>query len=102
MKVTVVWVGPSVADVVPVVLDAGATVADAVAGSRLADDYGLTLARLSVAIFGRTAAWDSRVEDGDRVELARSLIADPKEARRRRARETTLPKLVRKAKRPRG
>lgn len=94
MNVKVAWVVPGVADVVPVVLDAGATVADAVAQSRLADDHGLALARLSVAIFGKRVSWDSPVADGDRVELTRPLLVDPKEARRRRAREKTLPKMV--------
>jgi putative ubiquitin-RnfH superfamily antitoxin RatB of RatAB toxin-antitoxin module len=98
VNVTVVWAAPGVADVVPVVLDAGATVADAVAQSRLADDYGLVLTRLAVAIFGKRVAWDSPVADGDRVEITRPLVSDPKEARKRRAQETTRPTMVQKAK----
>jgi uncharacterized protein len=87
MNVTVVWASPEVTDVVPVTLGTGATAADAVARSGLADAYGLTLARLSVAIFGRRVSWDAHVADGDRVELTRPLVVDPKEARRRRTRK---------------
>jgi putative ubiquitin-RnfH superfamily antitoxin RatB of RatAB toxin-antitoxin module len=37
------------------------------------------------AVFGVAAGLDTRLHDGDRVELLRPLQADPKEARRRRA-----------------
>jgi hypothetical protein len=40
-----------------------------------------------VGIFGRRVAADAPVADGDRVEIYRSLVNDPKEARRRRARK---------------
>ena len=57
-------------------LPEGATVADALTAS------GWSLGDVSgIAIFGE------RVErDGDRVELLRPLLIDPKDARRRRAR----------------
>ena len=38
-----------------------------------------------LAIHGRRASADTRLEEGDRVELLRALELDPKEARRRRA-----------------
>lgn len=40
-----------------------------------------------VGIFGRQVAADTALRDGDRVEIYRPLTADPKEARRRRARK---------------
>jgi len=40
---------------------------------------------LSVGIFGKKAALDQTVKDGDRVEVYRPLEIDPKEARRARA-----------------
>lgn len=43
-----------------------------------------TLARCSVAVFGRRCAPDDPLHDGDRIELAGPLSADPKEARQRR------------------
>jgi uncharacterized protein len=65
----------------------GATVADAVRASRLLE--GLDPAQLDAlkpAVWGRLAALDARLRDGDRVELTRGLLVDPKEARRQRYR----------------
>ena len=61
-------------------LPRGATVADAVAAAQLtdADHTGL-------AVFGERVEADRLLADGDRVELLRPLVADPKDARRRRA-----------------
>ena len=61
-------------------LPRGATVADAVAAAQLtdADHPGL-------AVFGERVEADRLLADGDRVELLRLLVADPKDARRRRA-----------------
>lgn len=42
-----------------------------------------------IGIFGRPVQWDTVLKEGDRVEIYRPLIADPKEARRRRARKKT-------------
>lgn len=41
--------------------------------------------RLKVGIFGKVVKADTVLQAGDRVEIYRPLIADPKEARRRRA-----------------
>jgi len=41
-----------------------------------------------VGVFGKLAKLDQSLEDGDRVEIYRPLIADPKEARKRRATES--------------
>jgi putative ubiquitin-RnfH superfamily antitoxin RatB of RatAB toxin-antitoxin module len=62
-------------------LDEGATVRDA-----LAAWPELDLATLSVGVWGRKAALDCVLRDGDRVELYRSLRVDPKLARRERFR----------------
>ncbi|MFC7300155.1 RnfH family protein [Cognatiluteimonas weifangensis] len=58
----------------------GATVAEALAAC------GWSLAGISgQAIFGETATPATVLRDGDRLELLRPLVIDPKEARRRRA-----------------
>ena len=92
MKVTVVWAAPDAQDVVPVTLAAGATVADAVARSGIVEHYALDAARLKFAVFGRRAPAETPLSDGDRVEITRPLVADPKESRRRRALATPLRK----------
>ena len=50
----------------------------------------LDRAKLGYAIFGQRARADTPLRDGDRVELTRPLVADPKDARRRRARDHLL------------
>lgn len=47
-------------------------------------------AQHQVGIFGKKKTPDTVLRDGDRVELYRPLLADPKESRRRRA--STRPK----------
>lgn len=61
-------------------LPAGAAVADALDAVGIARD-----AYPAVAVFGERVGLDHALVDGDRVELLRGLLADPKEARRRRA-----------------
>jgi len=47
----------------------------------------LELEDAKVGIFGKVAAMTTVLSDGDRVEIYRPLIADPKEVRRKRAAE---------------
>ncbi|PPU94664.1 RnfH family protein [Xanthomonas albilineans] len=59
----------------------GATVADALASAALAE----ATPGMPCAIYGEIAAPNRVLQDGDRVELLRPLLVDPKDARRRRA-----------------
>ena len=69
-------------------LPAGATVRQAVLGSGLLDACpGLELERFVAGVWGRKAAWEQPLRDRDRVELYRSLLVDPKVARRERFRK---------------
>jgi len=87
ITVTVVFALPERATEVELRLAAGATVADALAESRLAALHPeLDLSSSPVGIFGRRVERDRLLSDGDRVEIYRPLIADPKEARRHRSR----------------
>jgi len=45
------------------------------------------LAINKVGIFGKLAKLDAKLTEGDRVEIYRPLIADPKEQRKKRAAE---------------
>ena len=63
------------------VLEAGATVADAVREAALGQAGEVA----GYAVFGIAAEASTPLRDGDRVELLRPLQADPKDARRRRA-----------------
>jgi putative ubiquitin-RnfH superfamily antitoxin RatB of RatAB toxin-antitoxin module len=63
----------------------GATVADAIAAADLGGDEALVDSR-RLGIFGKRVPPEQPLRDGDRVEIYRPLLLDPKEARRRRAR----------------
>jgi len=74
---------------VAVEVEKGATVEEAIQRSGILEAFPeIDLQRAKVGIFGRPAALDERMRDGDRVEIYRPLIADPKDARRERARRT--------------
>jgi uncharacterized protein len=60
-------------------LEEGATVRAALAAAGMQAPHG-------AGIYGRRVTLDTRLADGDRVEILRPLAANPKEARRQRAR----------------
>ena len=82
MKVEVVYALPQSARTVRLELPAGATLRDALVSSGLQPD----LEKQAFGVFGKRAALDHPLAEGDRVEIYRALAVDPKEARRRRAR----------------
>ena len=64
----------------------GATVADALAASGFTQAFPVVQPwERGVGVFGRAAEPQSRLAEGDRVEIYRGLSFDPKESRRRRA-----------------
>lgn len=76
-----------------VTLDDGATVEQAILASGLLDlrdDIDLNVNK--VGIYSRPAKLQDVVRDGDRVEIYRPLIADPKELRRQRAEKSASAK----------
>lgn len=80
LKVEVVYALPGHQQVVLLELEEGASALDAAQAS------GLGAGCAALAIYGRRVAPETKLRDGDRVELLRPLAADPNEARRRRAR----------------
>ncbi|MFD2179808.1 RnfH family protein [Veronia pacifica] len=50
----------------------------------------IDLKKNKVGVFSRTVKLDATVHDGDRIEIYRPLMADPKEIRRRRAEKAKL------------
>ena len=64
----------------------GTTLAEAITQSGLPGMFeGFELNLEQVGIFGRKASPEQVLQAGDRVEIYRPLIADPKEVRRQRA-----------------
>lgn len=84
MNVEVCHVDASGATRVAITLDEGATLARAIDRSGIIERLSLDRASISFGIFGKRAELDAHLRDGDRVEIYRPLIVDPKEARRRR------------------
>jgi len=99
VNVQVAYVGPEGTFLVDVEVGEGASVADALAASGIVTRLGLFEAVLTYAVHGQRAEPDTPVRPGDRVELLRPLLADPKEARRKRAADHPLP---RPSRRPRA
>lgn len=83
--VTVAYAAPEVEALVVVRVPSGTSVGDSVTQSGIVVRLGLDASRLDFAIFGRRVRADAPVADGDRVELTRSLVDDPKGTRRSRA-----------------
>ncbi len=69
-------------------VEAGTTIGAAIVQSGIMMDFpDLELEDAKVGIFGKAAVMTTALSDGDRVEIYRPLIADPKEVRRKRAAE---------------
>ena len=90
VEVCVAWPGRVVR--IALELPAGATVGDAVRQAvpalppEVRVDHGaFDRALPNVGVFGRACSEDRLLHDGDRVEVYRALVAEPKAARQRRA-----------------
>lgn len=86
MQVDVVYALPERQYLRTVKLEEGSTVEQAIVASgllELRNDIDLQVNK--VGIYSRAAKLADVVQDGDRVEIYRPLIADPKELRRQRA-----------------
>lgn len=87
LSVEVVLATPERQVLLTVNVEAGSSVADVIARSGVESQFpDLAVAELAVGIWGRRVSLDSTVNAGDRVELYRRLVIDPREARRQRAR----------------
>lgn len=85
VKVELVYVTAEKA-VVHMALDLqhGATVLDALNASKIYDTHPETR-DMCVGIYAKQVSWEQVLQDGDRVELYRPLVLDPKEKRRQKA-----------------
>lgn len=82
----VVYATPERQVLVELGVEPGCTVGEAIERSGIRDEFpGMTVDPAAVGIFSRKVPLDHALDDGDRVEVYRPLVADPKETRRRRA-----------------
>lgn len=87
IRVTVAYAERDRQTLIEVELPAGTTAADAVLRSGIRERHPGIAADAPLGIHGRRVEAGEVLADGDRVELYRPLPADPKETRRRLARE---------------
>jgi putative ubiquitin-RnfH superfamily antitoxin RatB of RatAB toxin-antitoxin module len=86
IEVEVAYARPDTQVIVPVKVEQGATVEDAVQHSGILHNFHeIDLAVNKVGIFGKLTKLNAPLRPGDRVEIYRALIADPKEVRKQRA-----------------
>jgi putative ubiquitin-RnfH superfamily antitoxin RatB of RatAB toxin-antitoxin module len=78
-------------------LKSGSTVGQAISASGILQAHPeIHLQRASVGIWSKRVTLDEGLVDGDRVEIYRPLLADPKVIRRQRAGEAVSGKAVRR------
>jgi len=86
MEVEVVYATPEKQVLIRFEAPGGCTVAEAIELSGIRTKFpGLQIKTGSVGIFSRKVDLEHRLRHGDRVEIYRPLIADPKEMRKQRA-----------------
>lgn len=86
MQVEVVYALPGEAFVRKLAVPVGSTAEAAIEASGVLERYPeIDLGQQKIGIFSRTVKLNQVLEAGDRVEIYRPLIADPREVRKRRA-----------------
>ncbi len=86
VNVEVAYAKPEQQVIVTLAMEEGATVEAAIKASGLLELFPeIALFELNAGIFGVACKPDQPVREGDRIEIYRALVHDPKEARRQRA-----------------
>ena len=86
IRVEVAYALPDQQTIVALTVAADATVQEVIQASGLLDQYpDIDLQKNKVGVFGKLGKLTDTLHAGDRVEIYRPLIADPKEVRKQRA-----------------
>ena len=86
MRVEVAYARPDLQLILPADVDEDSTAEHAIRQSGILERFPeIDLSQHKIGIFSKPCKLDQRLRPGDRVEIYRPLIADPKEARRNRA-----------------
>jgi putative ubiquitin-RnfH superfamily antitoxin RatB of RatAB toxin-antitoxin module len=87
IEIRVVYALPRTQTEVTLKVPVGTTAREAIVLSGIAAKHsGIEWDRVAVGIFGKRTLLSTALREHDRVEIYRPLIADPKQARRKRAR----------------
>ncbi|QCI21559.1 RnfH family protein [Buchnera aphidicola (Hyadaphis tataricae)] len=85
IKVTVVYALPNIQHFIVVCMNIGDTVKDSIIKSNITKFMeNNSLYHLQVGIYNKKVSLNSKIKDGDRIEIYRNLIVDPKERRRKK------------------
>jgi len=86
MQVEVAYATPQEQRILTLEVPVGSTLEQALGLSGIEEHFpDIDLANSRFGIFGKLAGADASLRPGDRVEVYRPLLADPKEARKKRA-----------------
>jgi uncharacterized protein len=86
INVEIVYAHPQRTVCKPLTMREGALIGEALDAVAADEDFrGVDLASATVGIFGSVASRDRPLREGDRVEIYRPLLEEPKLARRARA-----------------
>ncbi|MEW6354553.1 MAG: RnfH family protein [Pseudomonadota bacterium] len=90
VKVEVAYARPDVQVIIPVDVAPGATLEDAIRASGILERFPeIDLNVNKVSVFGKLAKLSNSLRPGDRVEINRPLLADPKQVRKQRAEQAS-------------
>jgi len=88
IAVEVAYALPDSQVIIPVKVNSDMTIEEIIKHSGILDSYPeIDLGTNKVGVFGKLSKLSSTLREGDRIEIYRPLIADPKEVRRQRAAE---------------
>ncbi len=86
IEVEVAYALPQKQAIIPLQVKAGTTALEAARLSGVTDKFeGIDLDNAKLGIFGKLVSPQQVLNEGERVEIYRPLIADPKEVRKARA-----------------
>lgn len=88
IRVEIAYARPDEQAIVPIEVPEGTTLEQVILRSRIQERFPeVQLQTAKVGVFGKLSKLSAAVRAGDRVEIYRPLLADPKEVRKKRAAE---------------
>jgi len=89
--VEVAYALPDEQVIIPLYVEPGTSLNQAIELSGIQDRFpDIDLTKNKTGVFGKLAKPETILQEKDRIEIYRPLIADPKESRRRRAEKKTV------------
>ncbi|GAB3291641.1 RnfH family protein [Pseudidiomarina andamanensis] len=86
IQIEVAYATPERQQIIPLRVPAGTSVEEAIERSQIKQYFPeIDLSEQKVGIWSKAVKLDHELREGDRIEIYRPLIADPKAVRRRRA-----------------